>query len=135
MTLVQEYAAACASAERHHTLAERLVDDPDGQLAARAAEYESVATVRHAQLLTALDNLTRTTVRALPDDRLPVCTWQHGLIEVRGVLPDGSRSVRALHSRAGHRRRNRADCLRRGNRQRHRRHPHPDPPAVPRPGA
>ena len=38
--------------------------------------------------MTAYDELTRTTVRAIPDERLPVCTWQKGVVEVRAVLPD-----------------------------------------------
>lgn len=93
ITLVQQYAAVCASAERHHALAECLVDDADGQVAATAAEFDSVATVRHAQLLTALDKLTRTTVQALPDQRLPVCTRQRGTVEVRAIASDGGRCV------------------------------------------
>ena len=100
LTLVQEYAAACAAAERHRALLESLVDDPTNFHTATAAEFDGIATARHAQLHTALDLLTRTTVRAVPDDRLPVCTWQTGTVEVRAVLPDGSRSVRVRYTPA-----------------------------------
>jgi len=100
LTLVQEYAAACASAERRHTLAAHTTGDTHDKHAAEAAEWDATATVRHAQLHTALDLLTRTTVRAVPDDRLPVCTWQTGTVEVRAVLPDHSRSVRVRYTPA-----------------------------------
>lgn len=95
--LIQDYAAERAAAERHHTLAE-CIDDADGKLTAQAADHDSRATVLHARLLTALDMLTRTTVRAIPDPRLPVSTWRQNLVEVRAVLPDGSRSVRVRYT-------------------------------------
>ena len=100
LTLVQDYVTACASAERHRALLECLIDDPGGHLAAQAAASDATATVRHAQLHTALDALTRTTVHAVPDDRLPVCTWQKGTVEARAVLPDHSRSVRVRYTPA-----------------------------------
>ncbi|BCJ51795.1 hypothetical protein Asp14428_32700 [Actinoplanes sp. NBRC 14428] len=50
--------------------------------------------------MTAYDALTRTTVRAVPDERLPVCTWQKGSIEVRAVVPDGTRNVRVRYTPA-----------------------------------
>jgi hypothetical protein len=93
LTLVQTYAAARGAAERHRALLECLVDDQDGFLASKIAEYELAYATYHAQLMTAYDELTRTPVRAVPDDRLPVCTWQKGTVEVRAVLPDRSRSV------------------------------------------
>jgi hypothetical protein len=48
--------------------------------------------------MTAFDQLTRTPVRAVADEQLPVCTWQKGVVEVRGVLPDASRSVRIRYT-------------------------------------
>ncbi|GIE93907.1 hypothetical protein [Paractinoplanes rishiriensis] len=100
LALVQDYATACASAEHHRTLLECLVDDPGDFLATEAAKYDAAATVYHAQLHTSLDALTRTTVRAVPDERLPVCTWQRGTVEARAVLPDHSRSVRVRYTPA-----------------------------------
>ena len=100
LTLIQDYATACASAERRHALAERTTGDAHDTYAAEAAEWDATATVRHAQLHTALDLLTRTTMRAVPDERLPVCTWQKGTVEARAVLPDHSRSVRVRYTPA-----------------------------------
>ena len=100
LALVQDYATARASAERHRALLECLVDDPGDVLTTKAAEFDTTATVTHAQLHTALDMLTRTTLRAVPDDRLPVCTWRKGTVEVRAVLPDHSRSVRVRYTPA-----------------------------------
>jgi hypothetical protein len=95
LTLVQEYADACANFERHRTLAEcTVVDDA----AAKAIEYDSTSVACHARLMTAFDALTRTTVRAVPDQRLPVCTWQRGTVEARAVLPDGSRAVHVRYT-------------------------------------
>jgi hypothetical protein len=100
LTLVQTYATARGAAERHRALLECLVDDEDGFFATKIAEYELAATTCHAQLMTAYDELTRTTVRAFPDERLPVCTWQKGTVEVRAVLPDRSRSVQVRYTPA-----------------------------------
>jgi hypothetical protein len=100
LTLVQEYATARGAAEYHQALLECLVDDNDGFFAAKIAEYEGAATTCHARLMTAYDELTRTTVRAVADERLPVCTWQKGVVEVRGVLPDRTRSVRVHYTPA-----------------------------------
>lgn len=99
LTLVQSYASARGAAERHRALLECL-DDKDGVRASKLAEYELAYTTYHAQLMTAYDALTRTTVRAVPDDRLPVCAWQTGTVEVRAVLPDRSRSVRVRYTPA-----------------------------------
>jgi hypothetical protein len=98
IALVDDYATARGAVERHHALLECLVDDNDGFLAAKIAEYEAAATTCHARLMTAYDGLTRTTVRAVADERLPVCTWQKGIVEVRGLLPDASRSVRVRYT-------------------------------------
>ncbi|GAA3346585.1 hypothetical protein GCM10020358_58130 [Amorphoplanes nipponensis] len=100
LTLVQAYAAARGAAERHRALLECLVDDEDGFLASKIAEYELAYTTYHTQLMTAYDELTRTTMRAVPDERLPVCTWQTGTVEVRAVLTDHSRSVRVRYTPA-----------------------------------
>ncbi len=100
LTLVHDYAAARGAAERHRALLECLVDDKDGFFVSKIAEYELAYTTYHAQIMTAYDKLTRTTVRAVPDERLPVCTWQKGTVEVRAVLPDGSRSVRVRYTPA-----------------------------------
>ena len=99
LTLVQSYASARGAAERHRALLECL-DDKDGVLASKIAESERASTTYHAQLMTAYDELNRTTVRAVPDDRLPVCTWQTGTVEVRAVLTDHSRSVRVRYTPA-----------------------------------
>jgi hypothetical protein len=98
LTLVHAYAAARGAAERHRALLECLVDDEGGFFIRKIAEYELAYTTYHAQLMTAYDELTRTTVRAVPDDRLPVCTWQSGTVEARAVLPDLSRSVRVRYT-------------------------------------
>nr|WP_221378341.1 hypothetical protein [Actinoplanes polyasparticus] len=98
IALVQEYATAHGAAERHRALLECLIDDNDGFLAAKIAEYEGAATTAHARLMTAYDQLTRTTVRAVADEQLPVCTWQKGVVEARGVLPDATRSVRVRYT-------------------------------------
>lgn len=55
---------------------------------------------RHAELMSALDDLTGTTVRAVPDPRLPVCTWREGVVEVRAVAAEGSRPVRVRYTPA-----------------------------------
>ena len=99
ITLVHAYATARAGAERHRALLECLVDDNDGFFMTKIAEYELAWTTYHAQLMTAYDELTRTTVRATPDERVPVCTRQQGVVEVRGVLPDATRSVRIRYTR------------------------------------
>jgi hypothetical protein len=100
IALIQDYAAARACAERHRALLECLVDDEDGFFMTKIAEYERAYTTYHAQLMTAYNELTRTTVRAVADERLPVCSWRKGVVEVRAVLPDRSRSVRVRYTPA-----------------------------------
>ncbi len=98
IALVQQYATAHGDAERHRALLECFIDDKDGYHTAKIAEYDSAAMASHAQLMIAYDELTRTTVRAVPDEHLPVCTWHQGAVEIRAVLPDRSRRVRVRYT-------------------------------------
>ncbi|ROO63010.1 hypothetical protein EDC02_5020 [Micromonospora sp. Llam0] len=83
---IEAYADARRRADTH-TLA-----DPD--------RSDPTVTVRHAELMSALHDLTRTTVTAVPNPRLPVCTWRKGVVEVRAIAADGSRAVRVRYTPA-----------------------------------
>jgi hypothetical protein len=88
---IEAYANACAAAALRH----EGVD-------ARADQDRSDPTVIacHATLMSALDDLTGATVRAVPDPRLPVCTWRKGVVEVRAVAADLRRAVRVHYTPA-----------------------------------
>jgi hypothetical protein len=92
--LVETYAAARVTAASLHDLADTLASPDRDAVEADATRAELDAVARHAELMSALDDLTRTTLNAVPDRQLPVCTWRKGIVEVRAVLPDGSRAVR-----------------------------------------
>lgn len=86
---IEAYAQALVTAARRHDPAHTLAD---------LAGSEPAVIARHAELMSALDDLTRTTLRAIPDPRLPVCTWRKGVVEVRAVAADGSRAVRVRYT-------------------------------------
>jgi hypothetical protein len=92
--LVDRYAAARVTAAGLHELTGALVGPDRDAVEADASRAEQDAVARHAELMSALDNLTRTTLQGVPDRHLPVCTWRKGIVEIRAVLPDGSRAVR-----------------------------------------
>lgn len=98
--LIDAYAEARTAAARCHDLAHTLTDPDRDTVESEAARWEQQATARHAIIMSALDDLTHTTLHAVPDERLPVCTWQRGVVEVRGILPDGSRAVRVRYTPA-----------------------------------
>jgi len=98
--LIEAYAAARAAVDTLRNLARTLSESDREPVEAGAARQEQDATARHAEIMSALDDLTRTTLHAVPDPRLPVCTWQKGVVEVRAVLPDGSRAVRVRYTPA-----------------------------------
>ncbi|MET7821264.1 hypothetical protein [Micromonospora zamorensis] len=100
LTLVQEYAVASANAERHHAIADLATDERQNAAAVKAAEWEGVAVNRYGHILAVLDTRNRATLHAVPDERLPVCTWQKGTVEARGILTDPTRSVRLRYSPA-----------------------------------
>jgi hypothetical protein len=100
LACIEAYAAACVTAARRHDLAHTLADPERGAVDANPASSEPDVIARHAELMSALDDLTRTTLRAVPDPGVPVCTWQKGAVEVRGMLADGSRAVRVRYTPA-----------------------------------
>jgi hypothetical protein len=98
--LLETYAEARVTAVRQHDLAATLAGPDRDAAEADASQAELDAAARHAELMSALDDLTRTTLQAVPDRRLPVCTWRKGVVEVRAVLPDGSRALRLRYTPA-----------------------------------
>jgi hypothetical protein len=100
LTLIEAYANARAAADICHDLARTLSDPDRDPVEAEAAQLETDATARHAEIMSALDDLTGTTLQAVPDPRLPVCTWRADVVEIRAVIPDGSRDVRVRYTPA-----------------------------------
>jgi hypothetical protein len=99
---IEAYAEARAAAHICHDLA-RTLSDPDRdpvEAEAEAARLEQDATARHAEIMAAVDDLTHATLHAVPDPRLPVCTWRKDVVEIRATLPDGSRAVRVRYTPA-----------------------------------
>ncbi|GAA0490886.1 hypothetical protein Ade02nite_23360 [Paractinoplanes deccanensis] len=98
--LVEQYAAAYSRAEQAAAIAQRIGRQERERAEADAALAGQDAMVSNAKLMTAIDALATGTVRAVPDTRLPVCTWQRGVVEVRAVSSDNSRSVRVRYTPA-----------------------------------
>ncbi|WP_435827499.1 hypothetical protein [Actinoplanes philippinensis] len=98
--LIEQYVAAYVRAEQAKANVERA-DGSDRERAEADAALAWEETLRRsAELLTALDALATGTVKAVPDTRLPVCTWQRGVVEVRAITSDNSRSVRVRYTPA-----------------------------------
>ncbi len=98
--LIEHYAAAHAHAEWAKADAQHL-DGQDREYAETAAGFAAQeAMLSNAELMTAIDALATGTVKAVPDARLPVCTWRRGIVEVRAVTSDNSRSVRVRYTPA-----------------------------------
>jgi hypothetical protein len=100
LTLIEAYANARAAADICHDLARTLSDPDRDPVEAEAAQLETDATARHAEIMSALDDLTGTTLHTVPDPHLPVCTWRADIVEIRAVLPDRSRAVRVGYTPA-----------------------------------
>lgn len=94
------YATTRAAAEICSGLARTLSDTDRGPGEAEAARLEQDATAHHAEINSGPDDLTHTTLHAVPDPRLPVCTWRQDIVELHAVLPDGSRAVRVRYTPA-----------------------------------
>ncbi len=100
--LIEQYVAAYVRAEQAKAKANaERADRSDRERAEADAALAWEETLRRsAELLTALDALATGTVKAVPDARLPVCTWQRGIVEVRANTSDNSRSVRVRYTPA-----------------------------------
>ncbi|GLI00663.1 hypothetical protein [Phytohabitans aurantiacus] len=92
---IEAYASACVTAARRD---EHAPSDSDRD-AFDVSRSAPAVIARHAELMSALDRLTRSTVRAVPDPLLPVRTW-HGVVQVRAVTHDGSRAVQVRYTPA-----------------------------------
>jgi len=97
--LAVEFALATAHAARYRTRAE-LIRGQDTTDADRAQHWDRTASEHRDALRERLHATTARTVHALPDEQLPVATWQRGRIEVRAVTADGARAVRVRYTRA-----------------------------------
>lgn len=100
LALIEAYANARAASDICNDFARTLSDPDRNQVEAEAARLETDATARHAEIMSALDDLTGTILHAVPDPQLPVCTWRADVVEIRAVLPDGSRAVRVRYTPA-----------------------------------
>jgi len=100
-TLAAEFAQATGNSDRFRVLGSMATNDNDRVAhAGAAARWEALASSRREELRAALRETLRGTVRAVPDDELPVATTQRGRIEVRATIPDGTRTVRVRYTPA-----------------------------------
>ncbi len=100
LALIEAYANARAAADICHDLSETLSDPDRDPVEAEATGLETDATARHAEIVSALNDLTSTTMHAVPEPRLPACTRRADVVEIRAILPDGSRAVRVRYTPA-----------------------------------
>jgi hypothetical protein len=98
--LIEQYAAAYSHSEQAKAEAQRLAGHDSKRAEADAVLAWQEALQRSTELMTMIDTLTKGTVKAVPDTRLPVCTWQRGTVEVRAITSDNSRSVRVRYTPA-----------------------------------
>lgn len=101
LALAVAFANATGSAERADAFADRATtDDERAEHTVKAQRFQVDAARRQEELRSALRTVTASTVRAVPDGRLPVSTWQRGRVEVRAITTDGARAVRVRYTPA-----------------------------------
>lgn len=101
LALAAAFANATGNTERAYAFADRATtDDERAEHTAKAQRFQVDAARRQEELRRALRTATASTVRAVPDGRLPVSTWQRGHIEVRAITTDGARAVRVRYTTA-----------------------------------
>ncbi|GAB3863706.1 hypothetical protein GCM10029963_72900 [Micromonospora andamanensis] len=98
--LAAEFAHATGNAERFHARAAVATGDDRAAHEKAASRWEAIAARRREHLRASLREALRGTVKAVPDERLPVATWQPGRVEVRATTLDGTRSVRVRYTPA-----------------------------------
>ncbi|MDG4793512.1 hypothetical protein [Micromonospora sp. WMMD1082] len=98
--LAAEFAHAIGNAERFHARAAVATGDDRAAHRKAASRWEGTAAYRREQLRAALREALRGTVHAVPDERLPVATWQQARVEVRATTLDGTRTVRVRYTPA-----------------------------------
>jgi hypothetical protein len=98
--LAAEFAQATGNAERFHARAASTTGDDHTAHTKTASDWEARAARRREHLRAALREALRGTVTAVPDDELPVATWQRGRVEVRATTTDGTRTVRVRYTPA-----------------------------------
>ncbi|WBB53868.1 hypothetical protein [Verrucosispora sp. WMMD573] len=98
--LAAEFAHAIGNAERFHARAAVATGDDRAAHQKAASRWEAAAARRREHLRAALREALRGTVKAVPDERLPVATWQPGRVEVRATTLDGTRTVRVRYTPA-----------------------------------
>jgi hypothetical protein len=98
--LAAEFAQATGNAERFHARAAVATGDAQTGHTKKASDWEAIAARRREHLSAALREALRGTVHAVPDDELPVATWQRGRVEVRATTLDGTRAVRVRYTPA-----------------------------------
>ncbi|GAA4466630.1 hypothetical protein [Phytohabitans houttuyneae] len=96
--LAAEFAQATGNAERHTAYAACATGDEHISQTEKAATWTALAARRREELRAALRETLHGTVRAVPDQALPVATWQRGRVEVRAVTTDGARTVRVRYT-------------------------------------
>lgn len=101
IALAAAYATVTGNAERAFAFAAHATTaDQRAEHTAKAKKWKADAAQRHEELRRALRTVADTTVRAVPDGRLPVSTWQRGRIEVRAITTNGARAVRVRYTPA-----------------------------------
>lgn len=105
--LAADYAEAVGNVERWEARAASATDTADPETGLDRSDHTYMAntwrtlvTVRREELRAALHETLRGTVRAVPDDELPVATKRRGRIEVRATTTDGTRTVRVRYTPA-----------------------------------
>jgi hypothetical protein len=98
--LAAEFAQATGNAERHNAYAASATDDERAAHTKKSVTWTNLAVRRREELRTALREALHGTVRAVPDEQLPVATWRAGQVEVRAATTDGTRTVRVSYTPA-----------------------------------
>jgi len=100
--LAAEFAEAAGNAGLFHARAAATTGDEHTTHTANAARWEAIVARRREHLRTTLREALRGTVTAIPDDRLPVATWQRGRVEIRATTTasGGARAVRVRYTPA-----------------------------------
>jgi hypothetical protein len=97
--LAAAYAEAAVRADRDRAAA-RSASTPTRKAAAESAVSTADSAVEAARfaLRTDLRQALGLPVYAVPDTKLPVCTWQNGQVLIRALADNGERTVRVRYT-------------------------------------
>ena len=99
LDLAAAYANAAAWADRERVAARSATEEPEKAKAnAKVERADAIVDANRAALRADLQHALEMPVYAVPDTKLPVCTWQKGEVLIRGLTATGDRGVRVRYT-------------------------------------